>query len=339
MSPLPPANWYPDPAGRHEFRYFDGRVWTEHISNAGIRGTDPPIPSPPKADTAARVGAPLPPPVTSQRRSGPAPIVPLEDRPPLKPSWSRSAWTWYRSRETKTQAWIAGGLGALIVLLFVVAGSGGGDTTSGAPSGAGQSGTAEQVAQSGSVDPQPVALEITAPAETTVVRKASVTVKGTTGPGATVSVNGRRALVRPSGRWSRVVRLDLGRNAVRVVANLDGALETIEKLVVTRGRTKAQLAAIEARKVARERERKARIEARRQARIERKRLADERRAQEKAAQQAEEEAAAVPVPSGNLNCSDFSSQAEAQAFYDADPSDPSGLDGNDNDGIPCESLP
>ena len=37
------------------------------------------------------------------------------------------------------------------------------------------------------------------------------------------------------------------------------------------------------------------------------------------------------------DCSDFSSQAEAQAEFDSDPSDPHGLDA-DNDDIACESL-
>ncbi|MBM7599036.1 cobalamin biosynthesis protein CobT [Virgibacillus halotolerans] len=40
----------------------------------------------------------------------------------------------------------------------------------------------------------------------------------------------------------------------------------------------------------------------------------------------------------NLNCSDFDTQPEAQAHLDADPSDPDGLD-RDNDGIACENLP
>jgi hypothetical protein len=39
------------------------------------------------------------------------------------------------------------------------------------------------------------------------------------------------------------------------------------------------------------------------------------------------------------NCSDFTYQEEAQAVLDADPSDPNNLDGNDNDGVACESLP
>jgi hypothetical protein len=39
------------------------------------------------------------------------------------------------------------------------------------------------------------------------------------------------------------------------------------------------------------------------------------------------------------NCGDFASQAQAQAVLRADPRDPNGLDGNDNDGIACESRP
>lgn len=39
------------------------------------------------------------------------------------------------------------------------------------------------------------------------------------------------------------------------------------------------------------------------------------------------------------NCSDFPNQAAAQAHLRADPSDPDNLDGNDNDGLACESLP
>ena len=38
-----------------------------------------------------------------------------------------------------------------------------------------------------------------------------------------------------------------------------------------------------------------------------------------------------------FDCADFSSQEEAQAEYDSDPSDPSGLDA-DSDGIACEEL-
>ena len=50
----------------------------------------------------------------------------------------------------------------------------------------------------------------------------------------------------------------------------------------------------------------------------------------------------APVPGaagGDLDCSDFATQAEAQAEYDSDPSDPNGLDGAPQDGVACESLP
>ena len=40
----------------------------------------------------------------------------------------------------------------------------------------------------------------------------------------------------------------------------------------------------------------------------------------------------------DLNCDDFEFQEEAQAVYDADPTDPNRLDA-DNDGIACEELP
>jgi hypothetical protein len=38
-----PANWYADPAGRFEMRYWDGGKWTEHVSRGGQQFTDPPV--------------------------------------------------------------------------------------------------------------------------------------------------------------------------------------------------------------------------------------------------------------------------------------------------------
>lgn len=38
---LPPAGWYPDPSGRHEQRYWDGKGWSEHVSDQGERSLDP----------------------------------------------------------------------------------------------------------------------------------------------------------------------------------------------------------------------------------------------------------------------------------------------------------
>jgi len=36
-----PASWYPDPAGRHEYRWFDGTQWTDHVSSHGRQSVDP----------------------------------------------------------------------------------------------------------------------------------------------------------------------------------------------------------------------------------------------------------------------------------------------------------
>ena len=49
-------------------------------------------------------------------------------------------------------------------------------------------------------------------------------------------------------------------------------------------------------------------------------------------------APAALAQAGDQDCSDFSSQADAQAHLRADPSDPDGLD-SDSDGVACESLP
>lgn len=44
LPPAPPApagGWHPDPAGRHELRWWDGHRWTESVSDAGSPGSDP----------------------------------------------------------------------------------------------------------------------------------------------------------------------------------------------------------------------------------------------------------------------------------------------------------
>jgi len=42
--PLPPADWYADPSGRFEMRYWNGTDWTEHVSRKGKQFIDPPVP-------------------------------------------------------------------------------------------------------------------------------------------------------------------------------------------------------------------------------------------------------------------------------------------------------
>jgi len=34
--------WLADPFARHEQRYWSGTQWTEHVSDGGVPGTDPP---------------------------------------------------------------------------------------------------------------------------------------------------------------------------------------------------------------------------------------------------------------------------------------------------------
>ncbi|MGH3965673.1 MAG: excalibur calcium-binding domain-containing protein [Pseudonocardiaceae bacterium] len=48
--------------------------------------------------------------------------------------------------------------------------------------------------------------------------------------------------------------------------------------------------------------------------------------------------AGTAVAQGDLDCSDFKTQEEAQAVYVQDTSDPHNLD-SDDDGVACESLP
>lgn len=45
------AAWYPDPGRRHQFRYWDGQVWTDHVADNGIASVDPLPPPPPQLPT------------------------------------------------------------------------------------------------------------------------------------------------------------------------------------------------------------------------------------------------------------------------------------------------
>jgi hypothetical protein len=53
------ASWQPDPTGRHQYRYWDGSRWTEHVADAGVTAIDadltpaaPTVAPPPTAPTA-----------------------------------------------------------------------------------------------------------------------------------------------------------------------------------------------------------------------------------------------------------------------------------------------
>ncbi len=40
-APLPPAQWYADPTGRHAHRYWDGSQWTPNVADGGTTASDP----------------------------------------------------------------------------------------------------------------------------------------------------------------------------------------------------------------------------------------------------------------------------------------------------------
>jgi hypothetical protein len=43
-APVAPAGWHPDPTGRHQYRWFDGVLWTNHVGDDGVASTDEGIP-------------------------------------------------------------------------------------------------------------------------------------------------------------------------------------------------------------------------------------------------------------------------------------------------------
>lgn len=73
----PPADWYPDPMGRHEHRYWDGHSWTSHVADRGRTSTD---------HIAARDAAP--------GHTSSSPSSPLDASPRVRPDdfrgWPKS---------------------------------------------------------------------------------------------------------------------------------------------------------------------------------------------------------------------------------------------------------
>jgi uncharacterized RDD family membrane protein YckC len=57
-APENPPRWAADPLGRHQYRYWDGAQWSEHVSDNGLLAVDPPTVTPPP--TAGSLPAPLP---------------------------------------------------------------------------------------------------------------------------------------------------------------------------------------------------------------------------------------------------------------------------------------
>lgn len=69
MTGLPPAAWHPDPAGRHDQRYWDGARWTEHVRDGVTPGIDPPTQL--VAPASEPVAQPAPAPTETAPKQGP----------------------------------------------------------------------------------------------------------------------------------------------------------------------------------------------------------------------------------------------------------------------------
>lgn len=75
-------NWYPDPTGAHELRYWDGGVWTVHVSDAGVVAVDSPFSAPPTPTLAQAAPTPQATPVAPAPQ--PSPVAPSSEQPAPK---------------------------------------------------------------------------------------------------------------------------------------------------------------------------------------------------------------------------------------------------------------
>jgi hypothetical protein len=46
-APAVSAQWFADPSGRHQHRWWDGSTWTEHVADNGVVSVDAPQPAQP----------------------------------------------------------------------------------------------------------------------------------------------------------------------------------------------------------------------------------------------------------------------------------------------------
>jgi hypothetical protein len=73
--------WVPDPGGRHQLRWWDGRAYTAVVADQGIRGIDPL----PEAQPATPPAAPPATPTATPFAAGP----PLTSTSPTAPTWTQ----------------------------------------------------------------------------------------------------------------------------------------------------------------------------------------------------------------------------------------------------------
>ena len=107
-----PPSWQPDPTRRHQYRYFDGAKWTDHVADHGQSTKDPYTLQPP----------PLPVGPTVPAAPSPAPAqAPTASREPTEPNSATSANTQARavSRESGGREVYGAGTWDFIVVLIL----------------------------------------------------------------------------------------------------------------------------------------------------------------------------------------------------------------------------
>lgn len=98
-----PQGWYDDPTRRHQQRYFDGAVWTHHVTSGGVVGVDPIHPGPP--------AQPGPPAVASPTAVGPNAVASETPKGSFLDSLGRDA----VERPTPDFPTAVGGIGGFLV--------------------------------------------------------------------------------------------------------------------------------------------------------------------------------------------------------------------------------
>lgn len=84
-----PASWQPDPRGRHEYRYWDGTAWTDHVSDQGNVSQDPVDDVTPPAETAEAPATTSEPDATEVQPAAtqePEPVAAAEPEPEPAPA-------------------------------------------------------------------------------------------------------------------------------------------------------------------------------------------------------------------------------------------------------------
>jgi Glucodextranase, domain B len=90
---------------------------------------------------------------------------------------------------------------------------------------------------------KPVAFTVDAPAQSSTIHRARITLRGTADPQADLTIDDHAVRVEPNGRWHRTVGLHLGSNDFYATATKAGAEKTTMAMSVLRKRSASELRA------------------------------------------------------------------------------------------------